>query len=410
MQSNDRLHALDAVRAGALLLGVVLHAAASFLEGFPIPIWNDTPNATPTVMYYVIHMFRMSAFFLIAGFFARLVLERRGVNAFAKDRAKRIAVPLFLFGPVISIVFMPVCVMLGALTHGVDNLKALQQQFQNGGGAPQGMDLGHLWFLYYLLMYYVLALTVRWLSSLSKASSITNMTDRVIAFIMRGVWAPVLVAAPLAVYFLLLKDWNEWIGLPSPFSLVPALTGLVSYGVPFTLGWLLHRQIPLLLGLQSKWMVYLLAAIALTVTCISIVGITPIWSGTSLHGTERWIYGFAYMIGLWCWVFALIGAALRFLNHVNPTIRYLADASYWIYLMHLGLVAFFIMWLRPFDLHWSIKLIVTVGGSITLLLLSYRYLVRSTWIGAILNGRRYLRTGQALQPESDAKVMDSVSQ
>jgi hypothetical protein len=31
MQPADRLHALDAVRA--LLLGVVLHSAAAFLEG-----------------------------------------------------------------------------------------------------------------------------------------------------------------------------------------------------------------------------------------------------------------------------------------------------------------------------------------------------------------------------------------
>ena len=37
MQPADRLHALDAVRAYALLLGVVLHSAAAFLEGFPDP-------------------------------------------------------------------------------------------------------------------------------------------------------------------------------------------------------------------------------------------------------------------------------------------------------------------------------------------------------------------------------------
>jgi glucan biosynthesis protein C len=63
MQPADRLHALDAVRAYALLLGVVLHSAAAFLENFPIPMWQDTPSAGAAVIYYVIHMFRMSAFF-----------------------------------------------------------------------------------------------------------------------------------------------------------------------------------------------------------------------------------------------------------------------------------------------------------------------------------------------------------
>jgi glucans biosynthesis protein C len=93
MQPADRLHALDAVRAYALLLGVVLHGAAAFLGGFPIPLWLDEPSDGAAVIYYVIHMFRMSAFFLIAGFFARMLLERRGVKAFVRDRAKRVALP-----------------------------------------------------------------------------------------------------------------------------------------------------------------------------------------------------------------------------------------------------------------------------------------------------------------------------
>ncbi len=100
MQPTDRLHALDAVRAYALLLGVVLHSIAGFLQDFPIAAWVDTPSTTAAVIYYVIHIFRMSAFFLMAGFFARMVVERRGMKAFVKDRAKRIAIPLFLFGPV----------------------------------------------------------------------------------------------------------------------------------------------------------------------------------------------------------------------------------------------------------------------------------------------------------------------
>jgi fucose 4-O-acetylase-like acetyltransferase len=95
MQPADRLHALDAVRAYALLLGVVLHGAAAYLQGFSIPMWLDTPSEVGApIMYYVIHMFRMSAFFLIAGFFARVLVERRGVQGFVKDRGKRVALPL----------------------------------------------------------------------------------------------------------------------------------------------------------------------------------------------------------------------------------------------------------------------------------------------------------------------------
>ena len=83
----ERLHALDAVRAAALLLGIVLHATMSFF--LPIPTADVSQSATLTVAFYAIHIFRMSAFYLIAGFFARMVVERRGVAQFVRDRSRR---------------------------------------------------------------------------------------------------------------------------------------------------------------------------------------------------------------------------------------------------------------------------------------------------------------------------------
>jgi hypothetical protein len=85
----------------------------------------------------------------------------------------------------------------------------------------------------------------------------------------------------------------------------------------------------------------------------------------------------------------------RFLSEARPATRYLADASYWIYLMHMATIQFFITLLRPYDWHWSIKLAIMIGGSMLILLVSYHYLVRFTWIGAILNGRRHPRPQKA---------------
>src|SRR6185295_12452682 len=95
MNSNERLHALDALRGFALICGVILHAAMSYLPGFNVwPLLDRSPSATLAVTFFVIHMFRMTTFFVIAGFFARLLLERRGVRAFVRNRATRIVVPL----------------------------------------------------------------------------------------------------------------------------------------------------------------------------------------------------------------------------------------------------------------------------------------------------------------------------
>jgi fucose 4-O-acetylase-like acetyltransferase len=384
------------------LLGVVLHGAAAFLEGFPIPMWLDTPSDRGApVIYYVIHMFRMSAFFLIAGFFARVLVERRGVKAFVKDRAKRVALPLVLFSIVVALT-AALGLVLGALPHGVDYLMSLVQPAQpQPGAAPApaqqaaaggGFNLGHLWFLYYLLIFYALALAIRRLVlAVDPRGALAAGCDRVLALVMRGVWGPVLIALPIAAYLYEFEGWAEWLGLPAPFALTPNVTAIVGYGVAFGLGWLLNRQVQVLLNLEKLWVVYLVAAVALTVFCLTTIGTSPRWAGPNLDGTDRLLYTAAYVVGLWCWVFAFVGAAVRFLSMPHPVTRYLADASYWVYLMHLSTLIFFITLLRPYDWHWSIKLAISVGGSMPILLVSYHYLVRFSWIGAMLNGRRHPR-------------------
>jgi glucan biosynthesis protein C len=389
----DRLHALDAVRGYALILGVVLHAVAAFLADFPMAVWRLEPSTTAAVLYYVIHIFRMSAFYLMAGFFARMVVERRGLKAFIKDRSKRILLPLVVGLPVVFI-FIGASLALGALPHGMDYLTSLTRAppREPGAGPQSGIDLAHLWFLYYLLIFYVFALTLRSaVHGIDPHGSIPAAGDRVVSFVMRGVWGPVLLGVPAAVYYWHFQPWSEWLGLPAPTSLVPQVGALIGYGVAFGLGWLLHRQPPALMALRNSWMLYLAIAIPLTVLCLAIMGTTPIWHGPNIQGYERAVYAAAYMIAAWCWVFGSVGAAIRFLSGHSPATRYLADASYWIYLMHMAPVIFFISLLRPYHLPWLVDFAIIVGGSMPVLLLTYHYFVRFTWIGAILNGRRYPR-------------------
>jgi peptidoglycan/LPS O-acetylase OafA/YrhL len=402
----ERFHALDAVRGYALLLGVVLHSAAAFLTDFPMATWKLEPSTTGAVIYYVIHIFRMSAFYLIAGFFARMVVERRGVKAFVKDRSKRILLPLVVGLPVVVIV-TGVGLVLGALPHGTDYLASLTRAPpREPGAAPAGasIDLIHLWFLYYLVIFYVIALALRAaVDTLDPRGAITRSCDKVVAFIMRGVWGPVLLALPIALYYLQHQGWLEWLGLPAPTSLVPNLGALLGYGIAFGLGWLLHRQIPTLLALRNHWLIYFSIAVVLTVLCLTIIGTTPRWRGATIHGSQRAIYAAAYMVAVWCWVFAFVGAAVRFLSEHSARTRYLADASYWIYLMHMAPVIFFISLLRPYHWPWAINFVIMVGGSMPILLLSYHYLVRFTWVGAILNGRRHPLAGK-LPPASMASA------
>src|SRR5690606_21179124 len=91
------------LRGAALLLGVVLHASLSF---FPARIWivaDDQTSVWASGLFFVIHLFRMSSFFLIAGLFAHLMLKRRGAMGFIRNRLVRIAGPLAAFwGPALA--------------------------------------------------------------------------------------------------------------------------------------------------------------------------------------------------------------------------------------------------------------------------------------------------------------------
>lgn len=81
--------------------------------------------------------------------------------------------------------------------------------------------------------------------------------------------------------------------------------------------------------------------------------------------------------------------AMRFLSAHRPTVRYLADASYWMYLLHLPIIFGLQELMSEWPLHWSIKFPLLMIVTTALLLTSYRYLVRNTVIGQTLNGRRF---------------------
>ena len=93
MPTDNRLHALDAVRAFALLLGVVFHAGFSFIPGLIPGLWaatDNSPSAPIGVALFAAHMFRMSLFFFVAGFFARMLFQRGGARGFWSNRLRRI--------------------------------------------------------------------------------------------------------------------------------------------------------------------------------------------------------------------------------------------------------------------------------------------------------------------------------
>ena len=401
MTSTDRLHALDGLRALALILGIFFHGAAGYVENFPEILWpmREPSSTTLGLLFFVSHMFRMSLFFLIAGFFGRMLVERRGTAGFVRDRAKRILLPLVAGIPVVMLLFAALG-GLGYLLNGtsVAELRRMQSEQLNAPVDGATFPWMHLWFLYYLLIFYAGALVLRAFARIvDRAGRLSSVLDLAVRLCLSGVWGAALIGLPLALYFYALDGWPSWTGLLAPLALVPQPASVLSYGIPFAFGWLAHRQVDRLLGLERRWGQFLLLAVTLTVFCLVLGGVTPRFEPYLDDRTLAWFTA-AYMVGIWCWIFGLIGLAVRYLSDASPARRYLADASYWMYIVHLPVLAFFAAWWNPFRVHWAIKYPLQIAATLAVLLLSYRYLVRGTFIGATLNGRRNIAGTRLSEP------------
>lgn len=383
---SGRLHGLDALRGIALLLGVVLHASMTY---FPVPIWivSDTDNSpVASAIFFAIHLFRMTVFFLIAGLFAHMMLERRGVAGFIKDRTMRIAGPLATF-------WFPV---LAAIIAGLIWMAAIR----NGGSIPtdgpppppltlETFPLTHLWFLWVLLILYVAMLVLRAPFAIAdRDGGWGRLVDRITGALI-GPWTPALMAVPLAVAFWFAPNWTPFFGIPTPDTgLVPNATALTAFGSAFGLGFLLDRRRDLLVRIERLWPVFTVVALGVGTATLVMVG-GPVPELAPVTDPELKAPLAAVMaLAVFASVFAVLSLALRFASGYSAVRRYLADSSYWVYIVHLPLVMVGQILVVNETWPWFVKFGVVIGGTLAISLLTYELLVRHSFVGGWLNGRR----------------------
>ena len=99
-------------------------------------------------------------------------------------------------------------------------------------------------------------------------------------------------------------------------------------------------------------------------------------------------FDLGYALTMWSLVFLTIGVFRKLCPQPNAFVRYVADSSYWMYLIHLPVVIWLQVAFAELPLHWSLKLAAISAITIALALLTYDLFVRSTFIGQCLNGRR----------------------
>lgn len=387
--SAQRYHGLDFIRASMLLLGVVIHVAASFVEGPAGSDWRyRDPNTTPWAGFIVlaIHIFRMPVFFVIAGFFAALIQDRKGLIELARNRFFRIAIPFgvgwVLLFPIVNISFL-----VGILREFGSDADAQTAKsaiavatLSNPWANPQ---LIHLWFLYYILMLYVIALIITPLCRFAPASLRTFVAQGTHALMqgrLRLFRMPILVAL---TWLAMLPMQMPWIDTPSTF--MPQWHVLVCYGFFFAVGWTMFLERGMIDSLKAWAGTRMICGVIALVVSLALVAS---WFGSLYNGSETasltiqtllfWSQA-SIAITVWLLIFGGVGLAERMMQRPSSIVRYFSDSSYWIYLVHLPICVLVVIALRDWNASGMSKLSAAVGISIAISLLTYEA-VRQTVI------------------------------
>lgn len=382
-QRTERLHALDSLRAIMMLLGLVLHSAITYGVYDYGRAWSlkDPETTSPLfdLMVGYIHAFRMPVFFAIAGFFGALLFYERSPRAMVMNRLSRIVYPFMvslflLWPPVVFAWVFTKSAMAGTAPH----LDKVMAAFADPLIFIPANTM-HLWFLYYLIVFsfagWLLGLLLR------RSPTASSSIRRVYELLMRSpALRPLAFAAvTFVVLYLIDSPWPEQTG-----GFLPAWQPLCNYFTFYLFGWLLYGSRQLVTGLTRRGWPLVIVASVLFLAKAALSG--------SLGDVASMVLN---ALSVWCFVFGITGLFVRYFSVRSVTMRFVSDASYWFYLMHLPLTALGAGLLIGSGLPAVVKFMLVLGGTTAVCWVTYFYLVRSTVVGKFLNGRKHPR---ALRP------------
>lgn len=379
--SDFRFHALDSLRAVMMLLGIYLHVVVAYSNtgGWPYKQHELTSILNWTLGF--IHLFRMPVFYVMAGFLGALLYGKRGMRGWLDNRVRRVAIP-FAVG---WVVLFPLVLFLTAM--GRDGWQRAIVFLTSGEFLRYAHPM-HLWFLEYLILLYgAAAAAVRVLPAMPAA-------ERAFRALAASPWGPLVFAIPSFVALLPMR----YAGLEDPPGFVPVARILCAYVIPFTFGWLLYAQRDLLDRFARRAWVY---------TALSLPPLT-LYLGFVKFSVPRMVSFYAdralHSIALWLLIYGFIGLFQRYLHGESARMRYLSDSAYFLYLAHMPVIIVFQLLLGP--VAWAPLAKIPVVLTLTTLAMvpMYHYLVRPTFVGAMLNGRRY----PIGRPQSDPEVTVTV--
>ncbi len=411
-----RIDGLDALRAVSAILVVLLHASIPYMlapfPGLAWPVHDAHPSGWVDAVGWWVDSFVMPVFLLMAGFSAAELLRRRGLDRFLKHRSRRILGPLALG----MAVLLPIELYLWLLAWvGQGEIQAVKLRSLKID-SPHGdhlWGLSHLWFLEYLFLYSLAAWCFARLfqrtvreddASLGQPAnrialhhpirdnshgSTRSLSDGSVLFAIS------ILGGLICGGFMC---WHPRVLIGFSHGWFPHPANFLCFGLVFAAGWWLagrHRN-----GHDVAVGCELQAAVGLILFIAALPGVREF---AALRDTDARIdWSTAMLFGLAGWLSA-VGWWGMFLKHFNRRpaawVRYLAEASFWLYLVHHPVVALLQVNLSFVSWPSGLKFVIVSLSAIALSLIMYETLVRHTRLGVLLNGRR--PSTKAIPPSTD---------
>ena len=362
---TDRFHSLDFLRALALLMGVLIHVLMLFLE----PADGSEPRLGASIIFIWIHTWRMPLFMLLAGFFTAFSLAKRDVGDYALNRLIRLGAPILLLWSVIPAIdeaateLFKIPELISWLLYDV----------------PFTLRLDHLWFLYYLLLFYGVLLLLKSISPkiFSFISDYKLSLTRVLIL-----WLPILI---------LLSPLNKPTGgilgdIPTTFGEVN-IGSMLFMASFFIIGIQIHKNSQFLETLK-RFRFWLPSLIVSSLIPIALLG----WGGFkdepfAFSGPlEMWIVNGLAGSATLLLVLSIMGFAMHQISSSGQMLRWLVKLSYPIYVFHLMFVISVSGTLMFFSVNdWIVVLLGFLSGILFPVIIYYAF-ISWTPLDWIFNG------------------------
>ena len=323
-------------------------------------------------------------YFTIAGFFAVMLYDAKGLKGFLDNRGRRVLGPL-LVG---IVTILPACMAAwsyGWLVSGRASWKELRRiKFHDPILQTERYGSGHLWFLEYLMAMLVAYGLARW--AFQRRGLALEGLRRLGGWWIGSAWAPFLLAVPTTALLWLSRQKmgvDAILDRHNSFLIDPVK--LAYHSAYFVVGLLLYTKRHDLARIARPAFWFLALSVPAFVARAWLMGLDQ---QSPLQGTRLLALMASGALFSWLMVFGAIGAAFRVCRKESPTLSYLADSSYWIYLIHMPVLGLIQgdLYRVPGHAAWKAPLVLSLTLAIGFG--TYQCLVRHTALGAALHGRR----------------------